>query len=377
MRNHGVYDVIVVGVGGMGSATVYHLVSRGLRVLGLERFTIPNEMGSSHGLTRIIRLAFREGLEYVPLARRAYRLWEELQERMGEQILHITGSIHAGTTGTPDFESTVQACIAQDVPHEVLSGDDISVRFPGYRLPPDVTAVLQPDGGFLVPERCIEGYVASSRELGAEVHEGEALLDWEPTASGVQVRTDGGVYSAGALVFTSGAWTGKLLPELASLAVPERQVLAWFNPLKPAFFSPSNFPVFTVAIDGGSFYGFPAYGGLGFKVGKFHHLGEQANPDGLNRIPTPRDESVLRDFTEKYFPDAAGETENMVVCMFTNSPDEHFIIGKHATYPQVSFAAGFSGHGFKFCSVVGEIMADVSVKGDTDQDIRLFSPDRF
>ena len=166
------YDAIVVGVGGMGSAAVCQLASRGLRVLGLEQFTVPHELGSSHGLTRIIRLAFHEGPAYVPIGLRAYELWRELERRSGERVLHVTGSVHAGAPGAPAFEDTLRSCVEQDVPHEVLTSAELTARFPGYRLPPEMMAVTQAEGGFLAPERSIAAHVAVARSLGADVREG-------------------------------------------------------------------------------------------------------------------------------------------------------------------------------------------------------------
>ena len=369
--------MIVVGVGGMGSAAVYQLAKRGLRVLGLEQFRIPHEMGSSHGLTRIIRLAFHEGPEYVPLGRRSYELWRELQERTGDQVLHITGSVHAGAPDSAAFRATLQACVDQGVPHEVLTSRELSARYPGYGLPNEMMAVTQAEGGFLAPERCIEGHVAVARQLGADVREEERVLSWEAVSGGVRVRTERGTWEAGALVLTAGAWAGRVLPHIAGLAVPERQVVAWFEPADPMLFQPSRFPVFIVTLDDEEYYGFPAFGVPGFKVGKFHHVGEIADPDALDRSQRPEDEEMLRSFTARCFPMAAGRLLKVNACMFTNSPDSNFIIGKHPEYPQVSFAAGFSGHGFKFCSVVGEIMADLAQHGETSHDIALFNPARF
>jgi sarcosine oxidase len=374
---NGSYDVIVIGVGGMGSATVYQLAVRGKRVLGIERFGIPHEWGSSHGLTRIIRLAFYEGPEYVPLGRRAYQLWHELEGRLGEQIFHVTGSVHAGPPGSLDFDQTLKSCIAQDVPHEVLTSAELTSRWPGYRLPSDAMAVVQADGGFLIPERCIEGYVAVAREKGAEVHEHERVLGWEATRKGVRVVTDQGEYEAGELVVTAGAWAGSLLPQLQQSLVPERQVIAWFEPRKPALFEPESFPVFTMSADEGHFYGFPAHGTPGFKMGKFLHEGNSADPDNLDGVVHDADTDGLRAFTEHNFPDAAGPLIKATTCMFTYSPDEHFVIGIHKNFPQVSFAVGFSGHGFKFCSTVGEIMADLAESGGTAHDISLFDPRRL
>ncbi len=377
MTSKQVFDAIVIGVGGMGSATVCQLAGRGLRVLGLERFRIPHELGSSHGITRIIRLAFHEGPSYVPLGLRAYELWRELEQRSGEQVLHVTGSVHAGAPGAVAFENTLRACEEQDVPHEVLTSAELAARFPGYGLPPGMTAVVQPQGGFLTPERCVEAHVSVARACGAEVHAEERVLDWEAFSGGVRVRTEAGVYEAGSLVLTAGAWAGRLVPELAEVAVPERQVMAWFEPDDPALFAPSRFPVFIVTMDGDEYYGFPEFGVPGLKLGKFDDTGIAADPDALDRTWRTHDEEMLRDFLRRCFPRAAGRLLRMAVCMFTNSPDRHFIVGTHPVWPQVSFAAGFSGHGFKFCSVIGEVMADLAERGETRHDISLFAPTRF
>lgn len=372
------YDTIVVGVGGMGSAALYHLAARGDRVLGLERFDIPHAMGSSHGVTRIIRLAYFEHPSYVPLLRRSFALWRELQAEAGEQLLYVTGTIDAGPPDSMVVEGALRSCALHDLPHEVLSGTELTRRFPGYRLPEEITAVLQPDGGFLLSERCIVAHVNAALMRGAEVHGREAVLEWEARDGGVRVRTDRGVYEAERLVLTAGAWTGKLVAELADLAVPERQVLVWMQPRRPEYFTPERFPVFNMLVGEGHVYGFPVFGIPGFKLGLYHHLGEQIDPDTLDREAfTPRDEAALRVAAERYFPDGAGPTLALKACMFTNSPDEHFIIDHHPSFPRVTIAAGFSGHGYKFCSVVGEILADLARDGATHHDIGLFQLGRF
>lgn len=368
------YDVIVIGVGGMGSAAVYHLARRGKRVLGLERYDIPHAMGSSHGVTRIIRLAYYEHPSYVPLLRRSYELWRELEKQFGEKLLYITGSIDAG----PEvFEGSLMSCELHDLPHEVLTGKQLAERYPAYHLPHDTMALLQPEGGFLLSERCIVAHVMLAMALGAEVHGREKVLDWQPLGDGVRVTTDRATYEADRLVTTAGAWAGQLVESLAGLAVPERQVLAWLHPTRPEWFTPERFPVFNLVVDEGRYYGFPAFSVPGFKFGRYHHLDEQVNPDTVDREGHPRDEQILRAFAEKYFPDGAGPTMALKVCMFTNSPDEHFILDLHPNYPQVSFAAGFSGHGYKFCSLVGEVMADLAIDGDTLHDISLLRYGRF
>ncbi|GIX47910.1 MAG: N-methyltryptophan oxidase [Candidatus Tectimicrobiota bacterium] len=372
------YDAIVLGVGGMGSAAVYHLARRGLRVWGLERYGIPHTMGSSHGVTRIIRLAYYEHPSYVPLLRRAYELWRQLEHTVGERLLFITGSIDAGPADSEVFAGSRRSCELHALPHEVLEAREVQRRFPGYQLPADAWAVYQPDGGFLLAERCVVAHVMAALELGATVHGCERVEAWEPAGEGVRVRTDRGDYLAARLVVTAGAWAGKLVPQLAGLAVAERQVLAWFQPRRPALFHPGVFPVFNVLVEEGRYYGCPVYGVPGFKVGRYHHLGQQVDPDTLDREALERqDEEVLRAFTQRYFPEAAGPTLTLKTCLFTNSPDEHFILDVHPQWPQVILAAGFSGHGFKFCSVVGEILAELAHRGDSRHDLSRFRLARF
>ena len=371
------YDAIVMGVGAMGSAALYHLARRGLNVLGLEQFDIPNELGSSGGVTRIYRLAYQEHPSYVPLMRRALELWERLQEQTGETLYRTTGSVHAGPPESSMFEDSLLSLREHGLRHEVMDGAQLHARFPGYRLPDHFQAVYQPDGGYLLADRCIVAHVVAAHSLGADVHGRERVLEWEPRGDLVRVSTDRGVYETERLVMAAGAWTGKHVSHLAQWAVPERQVLAWFQPRRPELFTPGAFPVFGLESDEGRFYGFPVAVVPGFKIGKFNHLSEETDPDDVDRDCHPRDEEVLRAFTQKYLPDAAGPTMALKTCMFTNSPDEHFLIGKHADHDNVTIAAGFSGHGFKFASVVGEILADLAVDGETGHDIDLLDPHRF
>ena len=245
------FDVIVVGVGGMGSAAVYHLARRGKRVLGLERYDIPHAMGSSHGVTRIIRLAYYEHPSYVPLLRRSYALWRELETGFGEQLLYITGSIDAGPPDSSCFAGSLRSCELHGLPHDVLDGAEVNRRFPGYNLPAETMAVLQPEGGFVLSERCIVAHVVAAQALGAEVHARERVLAWEPRPNGVRVETERGLYEAERLVVSAGAWAGTLLPRLRELAVPERQVLAWLQPTEPELFRPDRFPVFNLQVHEG------------------------------------------------------------------------------------------------------------------------------
>lgn len=374
------YDAIVVGVGGMGSAAAYHLARRGRRVLGLERFTIPNEMGSSHGVSRIIRLAYFEDPSYVPLLRRSFELWRQLEGEFGEQILHMTGCLHVGAAGTAVFDGCLRSCAEHHLQHEVLEPAELRERFPAFRLPPGTGAILESEGGFLVPEKCILAHAAGARAAGAELHEREAVLGWESGPDGVRVHTDRGAYEADKLVLTAGSWNGKLFPGLAPVLEPERQVLAWLEVSRPELFEASAFPVFIMEVPEGMYYGFPLFadGPPGLKLGRMHHRLEAADPDLLDRDGAgPEDEDVLRSFARLYLPEGSGPALAMKVCMFTNTPDEHFLIDLAPGDPRVVLGAGFSGHGFKFCSVVGEILADLATGGSTRHAIGLFRADRW
>ncbi len=371
------YDVVVVGLGGMGSAAAYYLARRGKRVLGLERFDVPHAMGSSHGETRIIRLAYYEHPSYVMMLQRAYELWRELQSNAGEQLLHITGSIDASPPESWVFKGSLQSSLEHDLEHEVLTSAEMTQRWPGYRLPRETLGLYQPQGGFLVPERCIVSYVVAAQGLGAEIHGRERVLEWEPIEDGVEVITDRARYEADRLVVTAGAWNSKLLPFLEGFAVPERQVLAWLQPERPEHFRPEVFPVFNLLVDEGRFYGFPVFGVPGFKFGKYHHFEERWDPDDFEREPREEDEKLLGEFAARHFPTGCGPTMALQSCLFTNSPDNHFIIDLHPEYPQVSFASPCSGHGFKFASVIGEVMADLAERQETRHNIELFRLDRL
>lgn len=371
------YDVIVVGVGGMGSATAFHLARRGVRVLGLERYDIPHAMGSSHGVNRIIRMAYFEDPSYVPLLSRSYELWRQLEEGSGERLLVITGGIDAAPRDHRVFTGSLESCRLHGLDHEVLDAAEVARKFPGYRLPEAHMAVFQPDGGYVMSERCIVAHVDAALAHGAEVHGREQVVGWEPLGDGVRVTTDRGEHTADRMVVTAGAWTMGLVDPMSGLATPERQVLGWFQPRRPELFSPDRFPIFNLEVDEGHFYGFPVETIPGFKIGLYHHLEEDVDPDTMDREPNPADEAALRVAVDRYFPDASGPVLTLKTCLFTNSPDEHFILDTHPELSQVVIGAGFSGHGFKFSAVVGEILADLALEGTTMHDISILRLGRF
>jgi sarcosine oxidase len=367
------YDVVVVGVGGMGSAALHHLARRGRRVLGLERFDLLHEQGSSHGLTRIIRLAYFEHSDYVPLLRRAYELWRDLEGEAGEQLLWVTGIVEGGER---IFNGVLRSCADHDLEYEVLSGAELGRRFPAYRLPAETQVVFQPDGGFLAPERCIVAHVQGALARGAVLRARERVLEWDETVNGVRVVTDRRTVEAERLILTAGAWSDSVARLPAGSVKPVRQALGWFHTTRTELFTPERMPVFNLIVDGEHFYGFPAHGIPGVKLGRYEREGESGDPDSISREATIDDEVPLRAFAERYLPDGAGPTIALKTCLFELSPDEHFLIDRHPESDNVVVAAGFSGHGFKFCSVVGEILADLTLEGSTRHDIGLFRLDR-
>jgi len=365
------FDTIVVGVGGMGAAAAYELARRGRRVLGLEQFDIPHELGSSAGSTRIFRFAYFEDPSYVPLMRLSFARWRALERDFGETLLTVTGGLDIGLPSGRVVAGAKAACRTHGLTHEMLGGREVARRFPAWRLPDEFEAVHQPEAGFLPAERAIVAHVALARKLGAEVREREAVRSWKAVSDRVEVYTDRARYEAGSLIVTAGAWTARLLGELAPLAVPERQVVGWFGTAGPQF-APDVFPVFILECpQAGIFYGFPQQADEGFKVGKFHHRHQIVDPDTIDRSIVPEDIEALAGLAP-YLSAGMGAPVSLKACMFVNSPDEHFIIDVLPGQRNVVVAAGFSGHGYKFCSGIGEILADLAMHGATAHDTHLF-----
>ncbi|HEY4349443.1 MAG TPA: N-methyl-L-tryptophan oxidase [Gaiellaceae bacterium] len=371
------YDAIVVGLGSMGSAAAYHLARRGARVLGLEQFDFVHEQGSMHGLSRIIRLAYHEHPDYVPLLRRAYELWYELEDSE-EPLLTVTGQLAIGSPEGPLIAGALLACREHDLPFELLDGDAVRERFPQFAPEPGSVAIYQPEGGFLDPERSVRAHLDAALAAGAELRSGERVLDWTAAADGVRVRTDRASYEAGRLVLAPGAWAPALLHLPPELFAVERQVVAWFEPLDPEPFTPDRMPIFFVETGGEDHYGFPNIDGVGVKLGRMGFPGQPVgDPEAMDRTPGEAEIEVLRAFLAEHVPAAAGALTKAGVCMFTNTPDGHFLLDLHPTEPNVVVASACSGHGFKFASVVGEILAELALDGDTRHPIDFLRYDRL
>ncbi|MBI3871100.1 MAG: N-methyl-L-tryptophan oxidase [Verrucomicrobia bacterium] len=366
------FDVIVAGLGAMGSATAFHLASRGLRVLGLDRLEPPHCLGSSHGQTRIIREAYFEHPAYVPLVQRAYELWAELQERSGESLLLLTGGLMIGPESGVLFPGALRSAQTHRLPHEVLSSDDVVRRFPALRPESTQKAVWEPRAGVLFPERCVARHLQAARDCGDVLRTGEAVTKWEPDGAGVRVETSGGAYRSGALVVAAGAWAQSLFPTWRLPFTVERQTLFWFEAARRAeLFQRERCPIHLWETpEGEFFYGFPDLGD-GVKLA-CHHGGPPTTPETVSREVTAADESAMRRLARRFIPDAEGRTRSATVCLYTNTPDSHFWLDHHPDHPQVWIASPCSGHGFKFASVIGEIMADAATGRRSPFDLSLF-----
>lgn len=373
------WDVIVVGVGAMGSATAFHLAHRGVRVLALEQFDLAHDRGSSHGYTRIMRHAYYNAPGYVPLVQRAQTLWRELEEISGETLFIHTGGLSMGRPDALVVRGALLAAERFGLEHEVLDAAEVARRFPAVRLSDDMIGVHDPSAGFLLPERAILAHAAAARLHGAEVRTQEAITGWETTTDGVEVQTEHRVYRAERLVFTAGAWMAELLADLHLPLEVTRQVVGWFEPDEPALCEPDRLPVWLLQPpdDEEYFYGLPRFGPPGLKLGRMFHLQHAVTPETLNRTTDDADEALLRTCLAPYFPGANGRALELMTCMFTSTPDGHFIMDAHPRHPNVTLVSACSGHGFKFASVVGEIAAELALDGESQHDIEMFRLDRF
>ncbi|HVK15506.1 MAG TPA: N-methyl-L-tryptophan oxidase [Fimbriiglobus sp.] len=366
------YDAIVLGVGGMGSSALFELARRGRRVLGLEQYPLVHDRGSSHGHTRIIRRAYYEHPAYVPLVRLAYERWYDLEQRTGRHLLTECDCL---TVGPPDGE-LVQGVRRSAAEHglsiEELTAAEIVRRFPAIRPGDEMAGVLEHGAGLLYVEECVRAHIDSAVSLGAQVHAEEPAVGWEPDGDGVTVRTAKGTYHAARLVVTAGAWATRLLADVGVPLTVMRQVLLWFAPTDPALFRRDRFPIYLMDTPDGAFYGVPAIDPRGHKAARHYGAPELPGPDGVDWAVRDADETPVRAFFRKHLPSADGPQTFGQVCMYTLTPNRHFVIDVHPKWPQVVLAAGFSGHGFKFASAVGEVLADLAESGRTPHPIDMF-----
>jgi sarcosine oxidase len=367
------FDVVVCGLGAMGSAALYQLARRRVRVLGLERFAPGHDRGSSHGATRIFRLGYFEHPSYVPLLRRAQALWRELEAASGRPLLHVTGIAEIGAPDGVLVPGTLASTRQHGLRHEVLTAPELARRFPAFRVPPDYVAVVQPDGGFVEVEPSLAAQIALATAAGAELRAGERVTAIEPGAGGVRIVTERGTVAAKAAIVAAGPWTGSLLPGLSAPLRVTREVTAWFEPADATPFAPGRFPVFIIENRHGMHYGVPPHGGAGVKAAKHHHRDQAVDPDGYDRTVSADDERLIRAALADHIPAANGRLLAAKTCLYTMTPDGDFLIDRLPGHPNVIVASPCSGHGFKFAPVIGEILADLATGGTTRHDIARFA----
>jgi sarcosine oxidase len=371
-----VYDLIVLGLGGFGSAALYHAALRGLSVLGIEQFSIGHDRGSSHGETRIIRKAYFEHPDYVPLLLSAYALWRELEGSEQLSLMHLCGLLLAGP---PEGETIAGARLAARRHklqlHEVGEADR-GGRFSGFRIPESFDVAYEPDAGFLKVEACVRAHVDAAMRLGASVAADETVLDWSAAGRTFRLRTSHSEYESAALVVAAGPWASRVLADLSLPLEVVRKPVFWFPVRSAAYAETEGAPAFYYEMPYGLFYGFPSRDERTLKVAE-HSGGDPVSaPEQVDRAVSPRDWASLARFLQECLPDVELEPVRSSVCMYTLSPDHHFIVDRHPQYEHVAFGAGFSGHGFKFTPVIGEALVDLATRGQTKYPIGFLSANR-
>jgi sarcosine oxidase len=370
------YDAIVVGLGAMGSATTYHLARRGLRVLGLEMFQPGHDQGSSHGHHRMIRKSTFSDAGYVPLADRALALWRELEEESGQSLLSMIGEIWLlDPLSQPDWLPGIEHSIQRGF-RTLVDKQDLAERFPGCRPREGMIALYEAEAGYLRVEAGVVAHIDLAQKHRAIIHPNEEVIGWERDGNGVRVDSRLGTYTARHLVLTTGPWAAELLRELSLPLQVKRVINAFFRPTRPDWWAmESGAPDFMLDVPEGSFYGMPAVGDIGFKIG--NSAGTETTARTVRRTIDDAEINVLRNALDTYLPGASGPLMQQITCMCTYTPDRNFIVDRHPSHEQVLVACGFSGRGYKFAPTMGEILADLVVAGETDHDIAFMATNRF
>jgi sarcosine oxidase len=371
------FDVAVVGLGATGAAALRELARRGFRVVGIERFKPGHDRGSSHGETRIIRLGYFEHPSYVPLLRRTYELWRELETDARRKLMRITGIVEIGAPDGPLVMGTLAASHKHGLPHDILDAAELMERFPAFRVPSDYVGVFQPDGGILAAEASVETLVEVAENAGAKVRAGVQVLSFTPEGDGWHIQTSAGEIGARAVIIAAGAWVLDLLPNLPATLRATREVIAWFKPAEPAPLAPGRLPVFILESAHGMHYGFPMSQAGIIKVAKHHHRNETVDANDPPRPVSDVDEALIRPMLAEHLPAANGPLASAKTCIYTMTSDHHFIVDHVPGAPNMIVASACSGHGFKFAPVLGEILADLAIEGETVHDISRFRLSRF
>ena len=360
----------------MGSAAAFHLARRGNRVLGLDRYSPPHTLGSSHGKSRIIREAYFENPLYVPLVQRAYECWSELEALSGRRLFTRTGGMMIGPPAGAVVNGARASAIAHGLPYDELSAEDLHRRVHAFHPDADSVAIWEPRAGIIAPEAAVETHLSLARARGAELRFDEPMIGWSAVDGGIEVSTATGIIRARRLVIAVGAWASDVLRELVLPLTVERNAVFWFDQKRPTdAFAPDRFPIFIHEYaPGRMWYGFPDVGD-GIKVA-LHHQGEAAHPDAPRRMVADDEVSRIRSLVDRFIPAANGSLRETAVCLYTNTPDDHFIIDRHPSQSDVIIASPCSGHGFKFSSAVGEVIADLAMDRSSRFDLRPFAINR-
>jgi len=371
------YDVIVLGTGGVGSAAAYQLARRGAKVLGIDQFPGGHDRGSSHGETRVIRQAYFEHPDYVPLLLRAYELWRELEQEADVDLLHQVGLLQVGPPEGCVVRGVLEAARLHGLDVESLRRDEIPRRFPGFQAAEDAVGVFEPAAGYLRVERCVLTHLAAAKARGAEFRFGITAQSWQQDGGGVHVVTTEGAFTALKLIVTAGPWAPQLLADVGVPLTIRRKHLYWFSANNAVYHEAHDCPTYLYELPHGVYYGFPQIDELGVKVAE-HSGGAVVNdPTTDSRPLDAADLARVEDFLTQYLPGVGRPMQKRSVCFYTMSPDEHFLVDRHPKHPNVFFVAGLSGHGFKFTSVLGEALADLAMEGRTKLQIGFLSLDRF
>jgi sarcosine oxidase len=370
-------QIAVIGLGATGSAALYHLAQRGARAIGIERFDLGHGNGSSHGPTRVIRLAHFENASYGPMMQRAYTLWRELEKAADTTLIFTTGIAEMGPADGELIRGTLAGASRHGLPHEAMDAAAFMRRHPSFNLPDDFVAVLQPDGGYIAAAAALNATIRAATATGAVTRTNETVVSVEPSPSGVRIKTNRDEIEADGAIVAAGPWLHRLLPELRLPLSVTRQVVGWFEPDDATLFSAERFPVFILETQHGHHYGFPAFGEMGVKIAQHHHRREIVDADSYDRTISGADEAAIRAPLAEYLPAANGRLLSAETCLYTMTPDETFIIDRVPGFPHIVIASPCCGHGFKFSPVIGEITADLILRGQTQHDIAQFALRRF
>jgi sarcosine oxidase len=370
------YDVVIVGLGAMGGAAACHAAKRGARVLALDANSPGHKLGSSHGATRATRTAYFEAPDYVPLVQRAHRLWHELGEETGQSLLTMTGALYFGPPGNALTSGVRRAALQHDLPHDVLSAGEAARRFPGFAVPAGWETVWEAGGGLLRAEACLRAHTDLAVRAGAELRYSTRVTGWRRDGDGVAITTADGTCHASAMILAAGPWAPQALAELGLPLTVRRIAVTHFDPIDPAHYPASDFSVYFWMTPEGVFAGFPHLAGEGIKIIR-HDRGDGGTPETVSRSVTAAEADENASFLATYMPSANGRLRKTETCLYTMTPDNHFILDRHPDIPGLVYGCGFSGHGFKFAPVIGEALADLALEGATQLPIGFLSAQRF